>query len=144
MPFMQRRASDLRISHCHRLACWPGSNPRLPTELPRTGGGVVWRPVHPLGSSPGRWTGDEEGALLARVILPKPLAAQTGGQLEFEIDARNVRGLIRELERLFPGIEEGLADGVAVAIDGEIVTDALLESIDAESEVHFLPRVGGG
>ena len=81
---------------------------------------------------------------MARVILPKPLAAQTGGQLEFEIDARNVRGLIRELERLFPGIEEGLADGVAVAIDGEIVTDALLESIDAESEVHFLPRVGGG
>lgn len=81
---------------------------------------------------------------MARVILPKPMAAQTGGQLEFEIDARNVRGLIRELDGLFPGIGEGLAHGVAVAIDGEILSDPLLEPVGVDSEVHFLPRVGGG
>ena len=81
---------------------------------------------------------------MARVILPKPLAEQTGGELELEIDASNVRGLIRELDRRFPGIGEALTDKTAVAIDGEIVNDALLEPVGEDSEVHFLPRVGGG
>ena len=81
---------------------------------------------------------------MARVILPKPLAEMTGGELEFEIEARNVRALIRELERLFPGVGELLTGQVAVAIDGEIMNEPLLEPLEPESEVHFLPRVGGG
>ena len=81
---------------------------------------------------------------MAHVILPKPLAERTGGILEIEIDARNVRGLIRELDRRFPGIGESLLEQTAVAIDGEIVNDALLEPVRPESEVHFLPRVAGG
>ena len=32
----------------------------------------------------------------------------------------------------------------AVAIDGEIYNDPLLEAVEPDSEVHFLPRVGGG
>jgi len=31
-----------------------------------------------------------------------------------------------------------------VAIDGEITNEPLLEPLEPESEVHFLPRVGGG
>jgi molybdopterin converting factor small subunit len=33
---------------------------------------------------------------------------------------------------------------MAVAIDGEIYQSPLLEKIGAESEVHFLPPIGGG
>jgi hypothetical protein len=33
---------------------------------------------------------------------------------------------------------------VAVAIDGEIFNDPMLEAVGPDSEVHFLPRVGGG
>ena len=81
---------------------------------------------------------------MAHVILPKPLAERTGGILEAEVDALNVRGLIRELDRRFPGIGEILSEQTAVAIDGEIVSDGLLQPVQSESEVHFLPRVGGG
>lgn len=81
---------------------------------------------------------------MARVILPKPLAEITGGQLEFEIEATNVRALIRELDRMFPGVDELLSGQVAVAIDGEIMSDPLLEPLQSDMEVHFLPRVGGG
>ncbi|MEE3327556.1 MAG: MoaD/ThiS family protein [Myxococcota bacterium] len=81
---------------------------------------------------------------MARVILPRPLAEMTGGELEFEIEAGNVRALIRELDRLFPGMGDLLSGQVTVAIDGEIMSDPLLEPLVAENEVHFLPRVGGG
>lgn len=54
-----------------------------------------------------------------------------------------MRGLLAELERRFPGLGEALREA-AVAIDGEIVPDALLEPLEPASEVHFLPRVGGG
>mgnify|MGYP006118809361 FL=1 len=90
------------------------------------------------------WRQADEEFDLARVILPKPLAEITGGELEFEIEASHVRSLVRELDRLFPGLAELLSGPVAVAIDGEIVSDPLLEPLQAESEVHFLPRVGGG
>jgi molybdopterin converting factor small subunit len=54
-----------------------------------------------------------------------------------------VRELLAELERRFPGLGAALA-GSAVAIDGEIFPDPLLEPVGKGSEVHFLPRVGGG
>ncbi len=34
--------------------------------------------------------------------------------------------------------------GVAVAIDGHIYQDALLQPIGADSEVHILPPIAGG
>ena len=33
---------------------------------------------------------------------------------------------------------------MAVAIDGEIYQDPYPETIDADSEVYFLPKIGGG
>ena len=81
---------------------------------------------------------------MAHVILPKPLAERTGGILEIEVDARNVRGLIRELDSRFPGLGEVLSEQTTVAIDGEIVNDALLQPVEPDNEIHFLPRVSGG
>jgi hypothetical protein len=34
--------------------------------------------------------------------------------------------------------------GTAVAVDGEIIQEALLEPLGPNSEVHFLPSFGGG
>ena len=81
---------------------------------------------------------------MAHVILPRPLADLTGGELEFDVEAGNVRALIRELDQRCPGLGDLLSGPISVAIDGEIMSDPLLEPLEAESEVHFLPRVGGG
>lgn len=61
-----------------------------------------------------------------------------------EIEAANVRALIAALDARFPGLGAQLREGTAVAIDGEIINDPLLEPIEPESEVHFLPPVSGG
>lgn len=82
---------------------------------------------------------------MAHVILTSGLGNQfSGGQTEFDIDAVNVRRLIAALEERFPGIGPELEREMAVAIDGEIYQDPFLETIAPDSEVYFLPRIGGG
>jgi len=82
---------------------------------------------------------------MAHVILTSGLGNQfSGGQTEFDIEAVNVRRLIAALEERFPGIGPELEREMAVAIDGEIYQDPFLETIAPDSEVYFLPRIGGG
>ncbi len=66
------------------------------------------------------------------------------GASEIEVDATDVRELMRLLEDRFPGISRKLATGISIAIDGDIIQDPLLEPIGPDSEVHFLPAVQGG
>ena len=81
---------------------------------------------------------------MARVVLPHALQALSGGVREIEVSARSVRELIATLEAQMPGVAELVGGQMAVAIDGEIISDPLLEPIDEDSEVHFLPRISGG
>ena len=58
--------------------------------------------------------------------------------------------IIEDLERQFPGfrdrvIENGdLTGSIAVSVNGEISTEGLHEFVPAESEIHFVPAIGGG
>ncbi len=81
---------------------------------------------------------------MATVILPARFNAWTGGAEQVEVDARDVRQLIRALDERYPGLGEKLRDGVSIAIDGEIINEPLLEPIEVDSEVHFLPPISGG
>jgi len=81
---------------------------------------------------------------MARVIFGSALRRYTGGVDEVEIEATTVRSLINALDRRFPGLGKHLESGMAVAIDGEIMTDALYERVPEDAEVHFLPPIGGG
>jgi len=81
---------------------------------------------------------------VARVVLPRQLAERLGAEVELELAVRNVRELLTELDRRFPGLGTQLGRESAVAIDGEIIQAPLLEPIGPESEVHFLPPIGGG
>ncbi|MEM7541109.1 MAG: MoaD/ThiS family protein [Pseudomonadota bacterium] len=82
---------------------------------------------------------------MAKVVLQQGLADSfTDGETHWEIDAKDVRALIRELDAKFPGIGEQLNSRTAVAIDGEIFQDPLLQATPSESEVYFLPMIEGG
>lgn len=81
---------------------------------------------------------------MARVYLGSALRRFTGGVEEVEVKAATVRSLVAELDRLFPGVAEQLRSGIAVAIDGEIIADAIYEPLPEDAEVHFLPAIGGG
>lgn len=80
---------------------------------------------------------------MARVFFPTSLRQLTGGLEECAIEASTVRELFARLEGRFPGIREQLASA-AVAIDGDVVPGALLERLEADSEIHFLPAISGG
>lgn len=81
---------------------------------------------------------------MAHIVLSDEFGRQyTGGQTHFDLQVSSVRQLVRALDALFPGIGEKLEAG-AIAIDGEIIADPLLEPIQPDSEVYFLPAIKGG
>jgi len=84
------------------------------------------------------------------VFIPTMLLPLSGGVKQVKIDAANLRQVIDGLESLYPGIktrllEEGqIRPNLAVAIDGEVARLGLLEKVGEQSEVHFVPAIGGG
>ncbi len=82
---------------------------------------------------------------MATVFFGKNLTRWTGEVERVDIEATDVRELIRALDDKFPGVGRALREGrTAIAIDGDIIDEALLETIKPDSEVHFLPPISGG
>ena len=81
---------------------------------------------------------------MAHVVLMGNLRQYTGGVSALDVDAQTVRQLFRKLTERFPELGAHLEEGLAVAIDGQIYQDALLEPIGANAEVHLLPQIAGG
>ena len=65
-------------------------------------------------------------------------------EVQTEVDATNYRSLVAELVAKYQDLEEDEILKMAVAINGEIVHEPLMEQIDPNSEVHFLYRISGG
>jgi hypothetical protein len=72
------------------------------------------------------------------------------GRSEIEVPGATVREVVENLEQVVPGIAARLTDGgalrpnLAVAIDGEICTLGLLETVRPDSEIHFVHAISGG
>jgi molybdopterin converting factor small subunit len=81
---------------------------------------------------------------MAHVTLVGNLRQLTGGVAEIEVEAGSVRQLFARLGQRYPALAPHLEQGLAVAIDGQIYQDALLQEISPESEVHILPQIAGG
>ena len=81
---------------------------------------------------------------MARVVLSGTLKELAGGAAEVELDATDVRQLLRTLGERFPELAPHLNDGYAIAIDGEIFQDAWFAPIGPDSEVHLVPAIRGG
>lgn len=84
------------------------------------------------------------------VIVPALLRKLTNGRERVAVRGANVRQVIEDLERQFPGIEAHLIEdgdlksGVAVSIDGDMGIGGLIDPVKETSEVYFLPAIGGG
>jgi sulfur-carrier protein len=87
---------------------------------------------------------------MATVVIPALLRKLTGNKDRTVATGATLKEIIDDLERQFPGfrervVEKGdLAGSIAVAIDGEVITGGLSESVPADSEIHFVPAIGGG
>ena len=67
----------------------------------------------------------------------------TDGLSEVEVEARNIRLLISELDARFPGIAE-ILETSAVAINGEVINDASYEPVPEGAEIYFVAKAAGG
>ena len=87
---------------------------------------------------------------MATVYIPALMQTLTEGKPQIEIPGTSVRQIIETLDRYFPGVKDRLVEdnrvkpGISVAVDGEITPLGLLEKVQHNSEVHFLPAIGGG
>lgn len=82
---------------------------------------------------------------MARIILPGEIAGRfniTKG--EFDLPANSMRELYRKLDDEYPGLGEELQKTMFAILDGEIVQDAFLETLSANTEVNFMPLIKGG
>tara|TARA_A100001037_G_scaffold92575_1_gene83929 strand:- start:483 stop:653 length:171 start_codon:yes stop_codon:yes gene_type:complete len=52
--------------------------------------------------------------------------------------------LFRTLAELYPDLGPHLEQGIAVAIDDVIYSNAWLEPLEPDSEAYILPQIGGG
>ena len=89
---------------------------------------------------------------MAEVWIPPRMQNLTDGHKTVQVSGSSVRQIINNLEQKYPGVKERLCDeaeqdllpGVAVIVDGETSLLGMLERVKEDSEVHFLPALGGG
>jgi sulfur-carrier protein len=84
------------------------------------------------------------------VFIPTPLRGLTGGVTEISLEGSTVGELVDALDSRFPGLKErlcrgdSLSPGLQISIDHVMTRRGLLARVRPESEVHFLPVIGGG
>ena len=81
----------------------------------------------------------------ARVVFPAGFSRRyTGGVREFTVEARNLRGVIKAMDQLYPGLGHHLEEETTVAIDGQIHETAYFQPIREGCEIFFIPKLEGG
>jgi molybdopterin synthase sulfur carrier subunit len=84
------------------------------------------------------------------VGIPSLLRTYTGGQDRVTVPGSTIGEIIDHLEELFPGIKarlcdaDGLRRGLAVSVDTQLARLGLEEPVNENSEIHFIPAIGGG
>ena len=74
----------------------------------------------------------------------------TDGEANITLSGTTVREVIDNLEDRYPGMKERLCEegrlkpGIAVYINGLLTRGSILERVDTDAEIHFLPAIGGG
>jgi len=84
------------------------------------------------------------------VWIPSLLRELTNGERSVSVDGDTVHDLIKNLDKLHPGIKERLCDGdrlhpsISVIVDGSTSTLKLRQRVDEASEIHFVIAISGG
>lgn len=87
---------------------------------------------------------------MAIVFIPSLMQSLTDGQSQVRVEGATVRQIINNLESEYPGVRARLVEddrvkpNISVAVDGEVTPLGMLERVGEDSEVHFLPALGGG
>lgn len=87
---------------------------------------------------------------MPEVWFPSLLRDLTSGQEKLHVAGLTLGEIIEELDRLHPGIRARLCEGeiirsdLAVVIDSEVSRSGWRQPVRPDSEIHFVPALGGG
>lgn len=87
---------------------------------------------------------------LAKVFVPYNLRKLTGGKSEVVLPGETLDQLIKNLEASFPGFSDHLLQdgrlkpGLAAVCGHAATRQGLLQKLEDDTEVHFVPAVSGG
>lgn len=87
---------------------------------------------------------------MATVFIPSLMQTLTDGEKQVRVEGSTVRQIINNLDGMYPGVKARLVEddrvkpNISVAVDGEVTPLGMLEKVGEDSEVHFLPAIGGG
>ena len=81
---------------------------------------------------------------MATIFIPAMWRKDFGGLQEVEASGATVGEAVDSLSAAYPFLRERLTSSVSIAVDGEVTPLGLLERIEPESEIHFIPAIKGG
>jgi len=81
---------------------------------------------------------------MATVFIPAMWRDEFGGLREVSATGATVGELVESLAKTYPSIREKLTASVSIAVDGEVTPLGMLERVEPDSEVHFVPAIRGG
>jgi hypothetical protein len=83
--------------------------------------------------------------MTARVVFTARFSRRyAGGVREFEVEAKNLRGVIKAMDQLYPILGHHLEEETTVAIDGALNETAYFQPLRPGSEVFFTPQTRRG
>jgi|TARA_B100001013_G_scaffold320697_1_gene230239 molybdopterin synthase sulfur carrier subunit len=83
-------------------------------------------------------------------VWMSPRMQRISGKEQVQVAGATIRQVVNNLEREYPGMKEELCEddeinpGLAVVIDGETSNLGMIERVSEDSEIHFIPAMGGG
>ena len=89
-------------------------------------------------------------AAMPVVLIPSPMQDLTGGQRKVKVEGATIRQVVNNLEKVYPGIKERLVEDneirstISIFIDGDITDATILDTVDENNEITFLPAISGG
>ena len=84
------------------------------------------------------------------VLIPSPMQDLTCGQRKVKVEGTTIRQVVNNLEKIYPGIKERLVEDneirptLSIVIDGDITDATMLDTVDENNEIAFLPAISGG
>ena len=87
---------------------------------------------------------------MAKLFLPYHLKKATNDEDYVEVKGKNLREVIDNLEKMYPGTKEYLVEenrikpGLAAICGYSATRKGLLQELEDDTELHFLPSIAGG
>ena len=84
------------------------------------------------------------------IFVPSLMQKLCNGEQKLIIEGANLRQVIDNLDLQYTGFKDRLVEdgkikpNISVAVDGEITPLGMIQKVDTNSEIHFLPAISGG